>query len=235
VTAKQHGGTAPAESAVRHDSARRAGRRGLATAVLACLAGAAIALVAVTRTWTTTIERQAAPLPNKVIAHTGVSLLGWVSALALVGLAGAGALLATKGAWRRGIGVVVALVGLGVVAGGMDGLNIAAGAWPVLVGIGGLAIAWAGLSALRSSATWPAMGTRYERPATGTAGPEATGEPVSAAQTTAADRTDADRTDADRTDADRTDAGAVSARPRRTAASMWDDLDRGVDPTDRDE
>jgi hypothetical protein len=218
VTAKQRG-TAPTESAVRHDSARRAGRRGLATAVLACLAGAGVALLAVTRTWTTTIERQAAPLPNKIIAHTGVALLGWVSALALVGLAGAGALLATKGAWRRGIGVVVLLVGLGVVAGGIDGLATAGGAWPVLVGIGGLAIAWAGLSALRSSATWPAMGTRYDRPVAGTTGPAAASEPAAAPTI----------------EGEPTDASTVAGRRPRTHASMWDDLDRGVDPTDRDE
>ena len=143
--------------------ARRAARRGLATAVLACLVGAGLALFAVTRTWTTTTQRQAPPLPAKLVDHTGASLIGWLPALALVGLAGAGALLATRGRVRTIIGLLLVLVGLGVVAGAIDGLDIAAGAWPVIVGVGGLGIAWAGLSAMRSGTTWPAMGARYER------------------------------------------------------------------------
>ncbi|HEY7174312.1 MAG TPA: Trp biosynthesis-associated membrane protein [Micromonosporaceae bacterium] len=193
------------------DSGRRAGRRGLATAVVICAAGAALALLAVTRTWTTSVQRQAAPLPDKVVAHTGASLLGWVPALALVGLAGAGALLATRGRWRTATGVVVLVSGLGVVAGGIDGLVTAPGAWPVFVAIGGFAIARAGLTTVRNGSHWPAMGTRYERPATGVR-EAAAGAPDPAAP--------------------EGEPHTAAAQPRRTHASMWDDLDRGVDPTD---
>jgi hypothetical protein len=55
------------------------------------------------------------------------------------------------------------------------------------------------------------MGARYERPATGVAAGSA-------------GATDAAAPDGE--------PHAAAARPRRTHASMWDDLDRGVDPTD---
>lgn len=192
---------------------RRVARRGLATAVLACVVGAGLALFAATRTWTTTTQRQAPPLPDKLVDHTGGSLIGWLPALALVGLAGAGALLATRGRVRTIIGLLLVLVGLGVVAGAIDGLDIAAGAWPVIVGVGGLGIAWAGLSAMRSGTTWPAMGTRYERSA---APAERTDDSAGTLAAAPSDR----------------DARAGSRA--RTPVSMWDDLDRGVDPTDRE-
>jgi hypothetical protein len=215
-----------ANVALVNDAARRrAARRGLATAVLACLIGAGLALFAVTRTWTTTTQRQAAPLPAKLVDHSGASLVGWLPALALVGLAGAGALLATRGRVRTMIGLLLVLVGLGVVAGAIDGLDVAAGAWPVIVGVGGLGIAWAGVSAMRSGATWPAMGARYERPAVHPGSPDA---PADASMSDAAAGAASGGSDAA--------SGRASAAGRRprTHASMWDDLDRGVDPTDRE-
>src|SRR5262249_1045497 len=84
------------------------------------------------------------------------------------------------------------LAGLGVVGGAIDGLRLAAGgahAWPVLAAAGGLAIAGAGLMAMRSGATWPAMGSRYER--TSAPVPAATG--AHRPRTDAALRDDLDR------------------------------------------
>jgi Tryptophan-associated transmembrane protein (Trp_oprn_chp) len=216
---------APVGNAPVDDVARRTARRGLATAVLGCLAGAGLALLAVTRTWTTTTQRQAPPLPAKLVDHTGASLVGWLPALALVGLAGAGALLATRGRVRTIIGLLLVLVGLGVVAGAIDGLDIAAGAWPVIVGVGGLGIAWAGLSAMRSGTTWPAMGARYERPAVHPGPADATAEAPMSDATAGVARHGSDAP---------SDRGAAAGRRPRTHASMWDDLDRGVDPTDRE-
>jgi Tryptophan-associated transmembrane protein (Trp_oprn_chp) len=215
--------SAPVDSAPVDDVARRrTARRALATAVLGCLVGAGLALFAVTRTWTTTTQRQAAPLPAKLVDHSGASLVGWLPALALVGLAGAGALLATRGRVRTMIGLLLVLVGLGVVAGAIDGLDVAAGAWPVIVGVGGLGIAWAGVSAMRSGATWPAMGARYERPAV---------HPADAP----ADASMSDQAGVAGGGSDTPfDRDAAAGRRPRTHASMWDDLDRGVDPTDRE-
>jgi Tryptophan-associated transmembrane protein (Trp_oprn_chp) len=204
---------------------RRTARRGLATAVLACLAGAGLALFAATRTWTTTTQHQAPPLPDKLVDHTGASLIGWLPALALVGLAGAGALLATRGLVRRIIGLLLVLVGLGVVGGAIDGLDLAGGAWPVIVGLGGLGIAWAGVSAMRSGTSWPAMGARYERPA---ARRGAADGPADASVSDEAGRP------AGGGSAAPSERGTTAARRARTHASMWDDLDRGVDPTDRE-
>jgi len=221
-------GNAPADnSRVDGDAGeRRAARRGLATAVFACVLGAGLALFAATRTWTTTTQRQAPPLPDKLVDHTGASLIGWLPALALVGLAGAGALLATRGRVRTVIGLLLVLIGLGVVAGAIDGLDLAAGAWPVIVGVGGLGIAWAGLSAWRSGTTWPAMGARYER----AAGPVAGSAGAAAAAST---RDASAPPDGSGQQAPSERATTVGGRAR-TPASMWDDLDRGVDPTDRE-
>jgi tryptophan-associated transmembrane protein len=162
-----------------------------------CLVGAGLALLAVTRTWSTTLTRQPAPLPPVHTPHTGSSQLGWLVAVALVGLAGAGALLATRGGVRVLIGALLGLVGLVLLGGGLDGLHLVTGGgryvWPVLVMIGGVLVAMAGLRAMRHGPSWPAMGAKYERPA----GDRPINRPV-------------------------------------TEATMWDDLDRGVDPTERD-
>jgi LPXTG-motif cell wall-anchored protein len=169
------------------------GRRGLAVAVGLCIAGSAIALLAATRTWTETLTRRPAPLPPAHTPHTGTSQLGWLVAIALVALAGAGALLATRNGVRVGLGALLGLVGVAILGGGIDGLRIADGGrlvWPVLVMVGGVLVAMAGMRAMRHGASWPAMGAKYERP-----------------------------------------AGAVKADKPVTDATMWDDLDRGVDPT----
>ncbi|MEU3457090.1 Trp biosynthesis-associated membrane protein [Micromonospora sp. NPDC006766] len=141
-------------------------RRELTYAVLLCLAGAGLALWAVTRTWSVEVTARG-PLPAARHARTGTDLLPWVSALALVGLAGGGAVLATRGRVRRLLGGLLTLVGLAVAAGGGYGLAAAlAGAgrqWPALVLVGGLiATAGGALTGLRGDG-WPAMGARYER------------------------------------------------------------------------
>ncbi|MEU8261355.1 Trp biosynthesis-associated membrane protein [Micromonospora sp. NPDC048999] len=147
-------------------SAAQRSRRELTYAVLLCLAGAGLALWAVTRTWSVELTARG-PLPAARHARTGADLLPWVSALALVGLAGGGAVLATRGRVRRLLGGLLTLVGLAVAAGGGYGLTAAlAGAgrqWPALVLVGGLIAAGGGvLTGLRGDG-WPAMGARYER------------------------------------------------------------------------
>jgi len=172
-----------------------ADRRGLVAAVVLCVAGAGIALFATTRTWAMTPTRRPAPLPPVETPHTGTSYLGWLIAVALVALAGAGALLATRGRARVAIGAVLGVAGLVIFVGGLDGLryaDVGRIAWPVLVMVGGAAAGLAGVRAMRRGRSWPGMGTRYER-----------------------------------------SAGAKPADRPVTDATMWDDLDRGVDPTDR--
>jgi hypothetical protein len=140
-------------------TAGRTGRRRLAYAILLCVAGAALALYAATRTWTVEVTARPAPLPDLRTAHDGPS---WLAPIAVVGLAAAGAVLATRGRVRRAVGVLLMLIGAGVAIGG--GTGLADGRpWPALCLVGGLAVALAGgLTAARGH-TWPTMGARYER------------------------------------------------------------------------
>ncbi|MEU2610866.1 Trp biosynthesis-associated membrane protein [Micromonospora sp. NPDC007271] len=146
--------------------------------MLLCLAGAGLSLWAVTRTWSVELAARGS-LPPVRHARAGADLLPWVSALALVGLAGGGAVLATRGRLRRLLGGLLTLVGLAVAAGGGYGLTAAVGGgvgrqWPALVLVGGLFAAAGGVfTALRGDG-WPAMGARYER----SARPADTGRPA---------------------------------------------------------
>jgi hypothetical protein len=184
-------------------AAQAAGRRALARTVASCAAGAALALLAATRTWTVQITRQDAPAAVLRTPRTGAALEPWLTALALVALAGAGALMATRGPWRSLVGVVLVLSGLGVLAGGVAGLATVARVtvvWPVLAMIGALLIGYGGGQATLRSRSWPAMGTRYDRPR--------------APRTPAEDE-------------------PQYTGPSRSDVAMWDALDRGEDPTRR--
>ncbi|AGZ40348.1 hypothetical protein AFR_10295 [Actinoplanes friuliensis DSM 7358] len=142
----------------------------MTSTVLFCLAGAGLAVYAVTRTWSEVVTERPGLSALRAI-RTGADLEPWVIGLALVALAGAGALLATRGIVRRVLGGLLALAGLGVAAGaiagraGLDTGSAGAGGviWPVLCVLGGLLIVLGGLSAVRYGHEWPAMGARYER------------------------------------------------------------------------
>lgn len=141
-------------------------RRQLAYAVVVCLVGAGLALYAANRTWTVQVTVRPAPLPELRVARTGGSLLPWLPPLAVVGLAGAGALVAARGAGRRMVGGLLFLAGLGLVALSGYGLVAVVGvrtAWPLLSAFGGLLVtAGGGYAAVRGRG-WPTMGARYER------------------------------------------------------------------------
>ncbi|GAA0803839.1 Trp biosynthesis-associated membrane protein [Spirilliplanes yamanashiensis] len=143
-----------------------ADRRGLARAVLACLAGAGLALFAATRVWAVERTGRSGGLPALEAARTGGDLLAWLPAVALAGLAGAGALLALKGVARRAAGVLIVAAGALTAAGGVAGLGRADDVWwPALTVLGGLAAAAGGALAVARGHRWSAMGARYERPA----------------------------------------------------------------------
>jgi uncharacterized membrane protein (TIGR02234 family) len=87
------------------------------------------------------------------------ALLSWLSAsrsapLALAVLAGAGALLATRGRARR-------LLGLPVVG---AGAAIAGVGWPGASIVAALVVAVAGVLTALHGGRWPALGARYEAP-----------------------------------------------------------------------
>jgi hypothetical protein len=130
-------------------------------AVVACLAGAALALFATSRTWTVAVHPQPPPLPPLRTARTGAALHPWLPALCLVALAGAGALLATGPRGRVAVGVLLAACGTGIAVGGGAG----GGGWGWLCAAGGAVVAAAGVVAAVRGRRWPALGSRYERPA----------------------------------------------------------------------
>ncbi|MEU4567303.1 Trp biosynthesis-associated membrane protein [Micromonospora sp. NPDC023956] len=194
-------------SAAGEGSASRAGRRELTFAVLLCLAGAGLAVWAATRPWAVEVTPRPVPLPALREERSGATLLPWLPALAVVALAGAGAVLATRGGLRRAVGLVILVLGAAVAVGGGYALTAGFGGavsrqWPALCLLGGLLAAAGGAWTALRGAAWPAMGARYERPdhgggATSPDAPEATG----------------------------------AAAPTRGTAAAWDALDRGEDPT----
>ncbi|WFE48740.1 Trp biosynthesis-associated membrane protein [Verrucosispora sp. WMMD1129] len=144
------------------------GRRELAYAVLLCLAGAGLALWAATRTWADGAVDRTEPMLRVAEGRTGGQLLPWLPALALVGLAGGGAVLATRGRLRRVLGGLLTLLGLALAAGGGYGLLGDLGdpvtwQWPALTLLGGILAAVGGALTMLRGHRWPAMGARYER------------------------------------------------------------------------
>ncbi|OHV36142.1 Trp biosynthesis protein [Pseudofrankia sp. EUN1h] len=169
-----------------------AGRAGLGAAVLACLVGAGLVLFASSATWARTEVRDATTTGGGAVgtplavALGGGDLAPAVSALGLVGLAAAVALVATRGAGRRVVGVLVALAGVGVVvlaarigvtpepavraarhvvdlapSGHPRIGQVRLSAAPWAAALGGLAFVGAGLVAVVFGPRWPGMGGRY--------------------------------------------------------------------------
>ena len=216
--------------------------RRLAHAAILCVAGAGLAVYGATRVWSVRVTPRPG-LSDVRDAATGADAQPWLIALALIALAGTGALLATRGVVRRLLGGLIALTGLGVavaaVAGrlGTDPGDAGAGGtvWPIACVLGGALVVLAGVGAARRGHEWPAMGSRYERhpvpsSRTGTAagsGPSPaagrSGEPgTPGAGPGAAAAGPRDGSGTQRDDGDPVDTRAV-----------WDALDRGDDPTAR--
>jgi hypothetical protein len=141
-------------------------RRQLALVVLLCAAGALLALLAAGRPWEVAVPDRPPPLPDLRAERTGADLQPWLPALAWVGLAGAGALLATRAAARRVVGGLLVLTGAGLGLASADAAARAGGVAGVaaLAGLAGLVVAGAGGAAVGYGRRWPAMGGRYERP-----------------------------------------------------------------------
>jgi len=182
------------------------------------LVGAGAAVLVSTREWQT-IRTPREGLPVDVLAVSGRTLDDAPLALALVGLAGVVAILATSGWLRRGIGALVAVAGVGLIwrsATAMGAVSTSRArslvrdkhphvtlsdrvaphvsthsGWGVLTIVCGVVVVTAGTLIAVRGGRWAAMSARYERPGA---------EP------------DAER---DRLLADR---------------SLWNALDRGEDP-----
>jgi hypothetical protein len=151
---------------------RKEGRE-LAVAVLVCAVAAGLALYTASRAWVIEVIARPAPLPATTVSRTGGSLVPAIPALALVGLAAAGALLATRGRGRIVVGVLLLLCGLGLVVGAayaVAGPERVGVAWPVASMVCGGLVAAVGFRVVGRGPRWPSLGGRYER-AGGSAAP----------------------------------------------------------------
>src|SRR5882757_2788757 len=92
----------------------------LGRAVVACLAGAGLALYGATRVWSVQVTVRPG-LTSLRATTTGAAQAPWLIGLALVALAGAGALLATRGLVRRVLGGVLIITGAGLTAAAIAG------------------------------------------------------------------------------------------------------------------
>jgi hypothetical protein len=228
-------------------------------ATFGCAGGAGLALLAATRTWTVEVVQRVAPLSPTTVSESGGSLDALLPALALVGLASAGAILATRSWARAGIGVLAAVSGVGVA---VSALSVGTHHPGVIVGwvigavLGGLLVAVSGIGTLLWGRGWPAMGSRYDSPGgrindgrgpisrgdvrTGVGvGTRADGGPdawlgVSAhAPGQATGAAGATRRGIDDTGTGEAAPWLQTEQSRRAAPShqLWDAIDRGEDPT----
>jgi len=190
-------------------------RRSQAFVLVALVAGAGLLLLAGGRVWGHVDVPPAQRRGAAGIDVVGGELAAGLSAFALGALAGAGALLATRGRARGGLGVLVALLGLGasglIVTGvalratraaniprvrslgtGATGvvLPVSLTGWPFVALLGALLLLVAGLVTTVRGPGWSALSQRYDAP-------------------------------------------AAQPRPRDPAVAAWDALDRGEDPTAR--
>jgi uncharacterized membrane protein (TIGR02234 family) len=186
-------------------------RRGLSTAVLLCLVGAFVVLVAAGRVWAS-LEVPATPLADaRTDPYAGTRIVPGLSALGLLGLAGVVALAATRRTGRTLVGLVLLATGVGVLAAVVSALRTVGAeelpdqstdaaaqltAWPAVTALGGSLLLAAGALTVVRGRSWPALGRRYEAPA---------------------------------------DTAPVAApRPpaeELTEKGLWEALDRGEDPT----
>ncbi len=169
-------------------------RRGLAAALLLCLAGAVLLLAGGSAQWVSVVVDGVAPLPDTTVMLDGGDLAPGLRALGVVALAGVPALLAVRRAGRVLVGgllvatgagamalVAAVLVDLGSRVYGSDayrsaaGLpegadvygDLGAGASVAAYGalVGGALLVAAGLLTVVRGRAWPALGRRYDAPA----------------------------------------------------------------------
>ena len=218
--------------------------------------GAGLILLAVREQWAQAVFELPKPLTPETVSVSGNDLVPLAGALALAALAGLAAVIATRGVLRRVAGVLLALFGAGagaavltsvtsatvlsvaasqvaspesaalsgaagsttsgssgsgaVVVSGTAGHAIMTGApWHVAVIIGALLIFAAGLVTALRGQDWPVMSARYDAP-----GAREAAAAGGAAEPGAA-------------------GGRRAARPS-DAASMWESLNGGEDPTEDD-
>jgi uncharacterized membrane protein (TIGR02234 family) len=229
------------------------GKRQYSYALLAGAVGAVVVLLAVREQWAQAVFTPPKPLTSEVVNVSGTDLVPVAGGLGLAALAALVGVIATRGWVRRAIGALLALFGAGAGAAVLTGVSAqtvlsvamgkvaspesaalsgAAGSttggssggsalvltgdnghavmtgapWQAAVIVGALLIVAAGVATALRGRDWPVMSARYDAP-----GAQSPGTRPAAA----------------------TDA-ATAGRPARKldAATMWESLNGGEDPTD---
>ncbi|SPL98476.1 Tryptophan-associated membrane protein [[Actinomadura] parvosata subsp. kistnae] len=185
------------------------GRRELWAWVVATALGCLLVLVAAGQTWARVLRNDGGAAP------TGGDLSPALTPVALAGLAGIVAVLATKGLGRRLVGALLALCGAGAAAATWTALsgdnvtdwlreqNVLHGAtdlpwesaplWPAVAAAGAVLMVAGGILAVVRGGGWAGMSARYSREA---------------------------------------GAPAKETAQVKDDKALWDALDRGDDPTD---
>lgn len=88
-------------------------RREYTIALLAGAVGAGLIWLALREQWAQAIFTQPKPLPQQTVGVSGADLVPLAGGLALAALACLAAIIATRGVWRRAVGVLLALFGAG--------------------------------------------------------------------------------------------------------------------------
>jgi uncharacterized membrane protein (TIGR02234 family) len=230
----------------------RSAKREYGYVLLAGAVGAGLILLAVRQRWAQAVFTPPKPLTPQVVDVSGSDLVPLAGALALAALAGLAAVIATMGVLRRVAGVLLALFGAGAGAavltsvtaatvlsvaaskvaspesaaasgaagsttsgsGGGGGFVVSGSAgqavmtgtpWHVAVLLGALLVFAAGLATVLRGTDWPVMSARYDAPGA-RSGAAAGPEP-----------------------------GAPRGQSRPLdAATMWESLNSGQDPTEDD-
>jgi hypothetical protein len=97
---------------------------------------------------------------------TGSAMYPWLPTIALVALAGAGALLASRGLARTAVGVLLVACGGGLAVTGGIAATSAPRVWPLVCVLGGSLITAGGAVAAVRGRSWPGLGASYEHAAT---------------------------------------------------------------------
>ena len=199
-------------------------RAEFAAALVLQLLGAGLALLIATRHWQTAHVLRPRPLADQAFGLSGRTLDSASTALAVVALAGVVAVLAVRGWPRRAVGLVVAVVGVGIVwrslahlsavgldrafqlhggdrninlGGALPGSHVSAHPdWGWLSACCGVLVAVAGVLVVARGHKWAGLSAKYEAPGARVAAPA--------------------------------DAQAERAR---ADATLWKALDEGNDPT----
>lgn len=157
-------------------------RRELRLAVLLCLLGSVVVLLAVSRTWFSYADGQQLTIDAVRTSVRGSRIVSGAQALGYVGLAGVVALAATRHWGRVLVGVLVLASGIGVVvvvgrvlAEGISTRALPAGpavtgtstssVWAWLVILGGLLLVLSGVLVAARGRSWAALSASYQAPA----------------------------------------------------------------------